>query len=84
MVVALRPVHVGARTVADLLSLAACKSKMGHTEPAAGIVGAISALYALGRQSAQPLFHLNQVRNSLLHLFANKPVFVLCHVLTIQ
>lgn len=58
-VVALRP--AGTHASAQPLSLAACKTAVGHTEPAAGVLGAVHALLELATQEARPLLHLRQV-----------------------
>ena len=43
------------------LVLAACKSGLGHTEPAAGAVGLMHALVALEQMRQQPVLHLAEV-----------------------
>ena len=45
--------------------LAAGKSSMGHTEPAAGLVGAAHAAGALAAALLQPILHLHKVRGSV-------------------
>ena len=55
----LRP--IAAPASAQPLSLEACKTAFGHTEPAAGVMGAVHAVLALSAQEAMPLLHLRQV-----------------------
>lgn len=43
------------------LTLAAGKSSIGHTEPAAGMAGVLHALQALQSQSVAPILHFRQV-----------------------
>lgn len=43
--------------------LAAGKTSMGHTEPAAGLVGAAHAAQALAGSLVQPILHLHKVRH---------------------
>ena len=43
------------------LALVACKSALGHAEPAAGALGLVHALLALRTLEEQPLQHLNEV-----------------------
>ena len=43
--------------------LAAGKTSMGHTEPAAGLVGAAHAAQALAGSLVQPILHLHTVRH---------------------
>lgn len=43
------------------LTLAAGKSSIGHTEPAAGMAGVMHALQAFQSQSVDPILHLRQV-----------------------
>ncbi len=45
--------------------LAAGKTSMGHTEPAAGLVGAAHASHALAVWLVQPILHLHKVRVSI-------------------
>ena len=51
--------------------LAAGKTSMGHTEPAAGLVGTAHAAQALGAALLQPILHLHKVRQSWV-LWANQ------------
>jgi acyl transferase domain-containing protein len=59
------PIEVGAlaavfggRRGAAPLTLASDKSGIGHTEPAAGLTGALHALRAATQRAAQPMLHL--------------------------
>ena len=51
-------------TVGQPVVLAAGKTSMGHTEPAAGLVGAAHAAAALGSSLVQPILHLHKVSES--------------------
>ena len=44
------------------LTLAAGKSSVGHTEPAAGLVGIYHALHTMQSSMVQPILHFRQVR----------------------
>ncbi len=55
-VLAKRSAATGTRMV-----LAAGKSSVGHTEPAAGVVGVVQAVHAAFGRSGQPILHLRQV-----------------------
>jgi len=50
------------------LMLAACKSGLGHTEPAAGAVGLLHAVAALQQMHQQPLLQLREVCGVLICL----------------
>lgn len=58
--VALRP--AGTHSSVHPIGLAACKTATGHTEPAAGMLGAVHAVLALNAQETRPLLHLREVR----------------------
>ena len=47
------------------LALAAGKTSMGHTEPAAGLVGVAHACQAMSAAVLQPILHLQKVRKWL-------------------
>ena len=73
------PIEVGAAGAALVasrgggappLTLASDKSALGHTEPAAGLVGALAALRAAAAVAAQPVLHL---RTPSPHLAASLP-----------
>ena len=55
--------RVGSAPVQPVV-LAAGKTSMGHTEPAAGLVGAAHASQALAGWLVQPILHLHKVRGS--------------------
>ena len=55
-----QPVHAEAEQT-SALTLAAGKSSIGHTEPAAGMAGVLHALQALQSQSVDAILHFRQV-----------------------
>lgn len=56
----LLPLHAEAEQT-SALTLAAGKSSIGHTEPAAGMAGVLHALQALQSQSVDAIVHFRQV-----------------------
>lgn len=61
--VLLPPAHTAKQALP--LTLAAGKSSIGHTEPAAGMAGVLHALQALQSQSVDPILHFRQVATIL-------------------
>ena len=47
------------------MALAAGKSSIGHTEPAAGLAGIYHALHTMQSSMVQPILHFRQVRIAL-------------------
>lgn len=68
------PIEIGAISAVLLkaasdrnpLQLAAGKTCVGHTEPAAGIVGLVSSLHAAAQEELPPILHLTQVSQCFL------------------
>ncbi|KAL0047289.1 hypothetical protein WJX82_000056 [Trebouxia sp. C0006] len=54
------------------LSLAAGKSSIGHTEPAAGLAGVFHALHSMQACLTQPILHFRQLNPHLEATFSNK------------
>ena len=50
------------------LSLAAGKSSIGHTEPAAGLAGVFHALHSMQACITQPILHFRQVSQIVLFM----------------
>lgn len=61
------PIEVGAAAMlregpGSPVALQACKTSVGHTEPAAGAVGVLHAVTAIHTQAAAGILHLRTVR----------------------
>ena len=55
------------------MTLAAGKSSIGHTEPAAGLAGIYHALHTMQSSMIQPILHFRQVR--IAAAFSTKPTW---------